>query len=221
MLINNFNFDFLAVFMNYPLDKMRFFIVLLSSILCYTGCTKKNDRTHYTIPDSLKSYCVFNKGSFWKYQLGSTSIYDSTSINLGPEYYTEDNDSHENGVLNDVVKIEFYSTLFREFYIDNTGLTVYQSNEEESAIWTVLLPGHKFINTSSEIFEYLEFLDSLTLNGNSYHKIIHSRYTIHTSVPDSLKYEFFIAKGVGLVIFKKEMNGTDSTWNLITYHVSQ
>jgi hypothetical protein len=203
-------------------NKVPTFIAILVITSALAGCTKNHERTHYTIADSLKSYTVFQMGSYWNYRLETAGSIDNTSVYRDPEYHTENFHPQEQGVLNDVIEIQFQSKNISKFFIEHIGLTLYdQYGGMGIAIMTGISPGHQYMTTSSEIYEYLEYLDTLTCNGKVFSKVIHSQYTNHTAIPNSLKFEYYFVKGVGLVIFKKHMNGTDSTWNLVSYYVNQ
>jgi hypothetical protein len=202
----------------------EFSLLILCALVIFsiTECSKKSERTHYTITDSIKPYCVFQQGSYWVYNLPYTKFTDTTIAYKPPDIYTENQNPNEELPLNDVISISFHSKIFREFYVDHEGLIVYDNyGGVEIPIITGFSVGQRFVTTSQEIYEYLEFLDTFSCNGNVFHNVIHTKFTHHTLPSETLKDEYYIGKGIGLIIYKKSFNGIDSIWSLTQYHINQ
>lgn len=204
--------------------RMRIKIILLTILIisCMTNCSKKNERTHYTINDSIKPYCVFQKGSYWVYKLPYSNSTDTTKVYRVDSYTANSNPNYDEGPLNDVISISIYSKIFREFSLDHDGQMIFdQFGNLGISILTPMSVGQRYITTSQDICEYLEFLDTLSCNGNLFQDVIHTRYSVYTGSNDTLRFEYYIGKGTGLVIYKKYFNGIDSTWSLIQFHTNQ
>ena len=203
---------------------MRIEIILLSAlvILSMTECSKRSERTHYTITDSIKPYCVFQEGSYWVYKLPYSKLTDTTIVYKPPYIYTENQNSKDDSPLNDVISISFHSKIFREFYLDHEGLIIYdQYGGLGIPIITGFSVGQRFVTSSQEIYEYLEFLETLSCNGNFFHDVIHTKLTHQTVPGETLSDEYYIGKAIGVIIYKKSVNGIDSIWSLTQCHINQ
>jgi hypothetical protein len=204
-------------------QKHLLFLLINAFLFCeITSCSKKQEKPHYLIPDSLKDYSVFQKGSYWIYKLSGSNSSDTTKVFSLVSYTENSNQNYDQGPLNDIIVIRFISNILSEFYINHYGLTIDDKEGWSGAsLITGLSPGQQTKTSNNLIYEYVEYLDTFSINGNSWYKVIHSKYSYQPNRINSWQLEYFICKNVGLVLYKKKMNGADSIWSLGSYHVVQ
>jgi hypothetical protein len=75
-------------------------------------------------------------------------------------------------------------------------------------------------------FKYtlVEHLDYVTMNGRTISNVYHTRFLWqHTyyEEPPFVGYDFYFARGIGLIKLKKLYSSTDTTWSLMNWHTVQ
>jgi hypothetical protein len=197
-------------------------VLLMSGV----GCKKKEPR-HYTISDELKQWYLYQRGSYWIYWNESTNILDSTYVEIDPAYST-----YHSTVSDDVVDTydhisnKYEGAFVQGFAIDPSEVSCHlnflNNSSAEYAYLTNVIEG-SYIDISGDRFEYVKHYDTLTFNGITFENV---RYTKCSrkyiqKISNSIVLHFYCAKNIGLIKFRFEYNGQDTTWSLLRFHVIQ
>jgi hypothetical protein len=211
--------------------KKPFFCLLLTVVL--TACTKAPyppdfvPGPAYNIPAEFKAWTIFNHGSWWVYKNERTGVTDTTTNRHGPFYHKE--------LCGNCPVIEYMW-----FYLNGTVVTMYdvQGGENENAILrirrengsavpaltnkTLTDPAHTDSSYGVQ-YQFVEQIDAMTLNGNILSNVYHTRFELQSYYgnPPFRSYEFYFARGIGLVMLKKIYTSTDTTWSLVDWHTEQ
>jgi hypothetical protein len=172
------------------------------------SCKKDKD---YPVPEEMKQYFVFQKGSYWIYKNDSTGELDSTYVN----YFTSLFDKNGYPGKNREVNQMYFSSKFLSEYLliygclDACGLTV-TTIADTSSTETITVgesltyldswqPNTTFsLNTSCAvgIFKY-DRIPNVTINNKVYQSIIYSNNTSFDTI--SYTREFYFAKNIGII----------------------
>jgi competence protein ComGC len=98
----------------------RYFLVLVSLIILIfvPGCNKKKEVIYYSIPNTLKKACLFQKNSYWVYRNDSTAEIDCTYLKSDLVYgsLTYNNNDHIDYII-DYIQMPLQSSLFRQYEV--------------------------------------------------------------------------------------------------------
>jgi hypothetical protein len=186
------------------------------------SCKKNSEPKHNTIPEEVKSYYLFQPGSYWIYHNTKTNYIDCTYINSPPEFYQTKfilDDGRTVYSITDHYNINFEGHIFHTCAIDpdvvsfgyfmayNAGIPMGEAR-------------HYYDNY---FFENLNFYDSLPLSNQYFFRV---KETKDSHLPDQgtpyiWAMSFLSAKNIGLIQTTLTISNNDSTWNLIRYHVVQ
>jgi hypothetical protein len=208
-----------AIKFSQTLMKRILLLCFLLPLLSITEC-KKDNRTHYTIPPESLPYYVFQKNSYWVYQKSNSNETDSTYVAVDPYYYTEGADPQNEMPWRDYIIITFKSNFIESFSISPDEAVLLETHDQGFEPMFFYPQIEYFITTSKNVFQILGSYDTLRINNHIFHNVYHTRYTKISSC-DSNKYDFFIAKNVGLVSFERRVCGTDILWTVLRWHVNQ
>jgi hypothetical protein len=193
--------------------------IVLILLFVISGCNKKPKVDHYTISDEIKQWYLFQKGSYWIYINDVTQKTDSTYINEIPEF-AETWAHPENGPIVDNYTIYFKDSFLLESSVSpfNIGLLSYHGSAGLAFVPSVGEGKMFFID--SGIYEYIHHYDSIFLNNQTFYDIRHTRSSGPTGM-DTLKFDYYFSKFIGLIKFGYSRGEKDTTWSLLRYHVVQ
>jgi len=190
----------------------------LIALCLFTNC--KKEPIHYTIPDELKQLSVFNKGSYWIYINEKTSVLDSTYVKTDPDFYTLGINDKDNSPLYDAVIVTVVSSFLHDYYTQFTSIIIDFKRSFGTAFEIDAKVGQKY-GSSHDIFELINYFDSISLNNQIYKSVFFTRNTIVHDLVDTIKYDFYLAKNIGLIRLEKKYLNADTTWSLVRYHLLQ
>jgi len=199
-----------------------------------TAC--KKETTHYTIPEGMKQYFAFKKGSWWKYLNDSTKLTDSTYL-TNVIYSTQGIYNDGNEFTTDIISLYFASKFLVHCEMHNgcektsTKFYLTLSDEVNNFDPVAFIDGMQpfsFHNTMcGNPFGELWFASypSVLMNDVVYNNVIHAilRYSyISGGRTDSVALKFYFAKNVGLLKYQHVLNDTvTESWSLKSYHTVQ
>ncbi|MCX6305627.1 MAG: hypothetical protein NT040_11725 [Bacteroidetes bacterium] len=184
-----------------------FGLYLIFLLLLFAGCRKKNEPTY--ISEKLKSFAVFQVGSYWIYKNEKTGNLDSIFISEVPHFFFNGNENIPPFVQE--CSMRYGGTIISGsvVYPENEEL-VFQNDHSGSCIqFYTPTPG------SNGSFSNISTFDSLEINNKYYHEVINTKNRFQFSNGDTLIYTFFIAKSVGIIKLNKKTNDSDTTWSLL------
>lgn len=201
-------------------------ICLLPFVLIF--CNDKERQIIY-IDQETKDYCDFKKGSWWVYKEEKTGMIDTVSVY-----------NYENKIVSieELSPVDFEQTRvftiwslyghdltmaspFIKIAADN-GININASVEEQypygisyPAIiyYTLDTIGSKIKIYSSDEIKYVNYKDSIELEGKTYYKV---KEFSTTAFSNKKQKSIFWAKYIGRIRFET-FDG--EIWNLINYHV--
>jgi len=209
-------------------------LLLILPVILFAGCRKQTTEQQqlgplYSIPDNIQQWTIYNQGSYWIYLNEKTQETDSVSVKHGPYY-------HKDLCYNCPVR-EYRWYYLRSsflFKIDIHGgpdgnATAYIVPNISSIVPALTEkslddPAHAD-TTIGYYYAYsvVERLDSLILNGNTIHDVLHTRLTYKQDCySDCVKtWDYYWVKNLGLVKITKTYANRDSTWSLVRFHPVQ
>ena len=209
--------------------KTAFLLLTCAILVSLGGCRKSSTpdlgpRRVLYIPDDFKAWSLFQPGSYWVYKNEKTGVADCTAFKHGP--YTWQ--ANYTNVPLDETYIWFYTRGNQVTRYDIKGgsqgnaTLKLQMNGSVSALAlnynTILNPGHGDTANSYSSYKFIERWDTLILNKHPFLNVLHTRY----SWPGYyVVYDFYWAKGVGLVRLQKSGTDTDTTWSLLRWKTVQ
>jgi len=182
----------------------------------------------YSIPDEFKAWTMFNPGSYWLYLNEKTQEIDCTSVKHGP-YYKE-----ELCYNCPVVQYMWYytkSSFLMKFDAvggkDGNATLTLTTNKGEGLALT-----QRTINAPEDsdstyygcyTYRFIAKTDTFSLNGNQFNNVYHTRleWTGCYAQTDHMTYDFFWARGIGLISLKKTYDNQDTTWSLVRWKAIQ
>jgi hypothetical protein len=188
-----------------------FFILIFFSF----GC--KKDQKHYYISATVKDLGFFQKQSYWIFKNENTQEMDCTYVFKDPIIWTENTDSKDEP-LEDQIFVYFNSSFLKSFQLRGEFLFGYMNNGSGCELYMGGIGIGQSLGTDSN-YTYIDNYDTLTVNGNTYHSVYHTRYT--AIITDTLTYEFYLVPHIGAIKISKKFAQTDTTYTLIRYNVIQ
>ncbi|MCX6248790.1 MAG: hypothetical protein NTW10_13780 [Bacteroidetes bacterium] len=189
-------------------------LLIITTIFAFFGHGCKKSDTYYPIQDPFRQWTDFKKGSYWIFLNEVTYKSDSNFIEYTPEDYyypSEKGEIHHEILLYDIWNL---GRITVRGELDNSFLMV--SGFHVAGIY---LDFKSTINISDDITNFCkvkERLDSMTINGNVIHDVIHTRDTMANIFKD-----FYFAKNVGIIKCSIKSTDMDTTWSLMRWHVIQ
>lgn len=183
----------------------------------------------YNIPAEFKAWTIFNPGSWWVYKNEKTNVIDTTKFTHGPFYNKE--------LCGNCPVIEYMWFYLKGPVVimydvqggknENASLRIMRENGSEILAFTNKTIADPSQSDSSEYsfkYQLVEQLDSWTMNGKTFSNIYHTKFSwLRTSYeePSYPGYDFYFARGIGLILLKKNYSSTDTTWSLVNWHTVQ
>lgn len=212
---------------------MKYTVLLLFICLTLSGCKKSSVHKDelgplYEIKSEIKTWTMFNSESYWIYRNEKTQAMDSIWHKHGPFFYQE--------LCYNCPVVEYMW-----FYAGGPILMRYdiEGGKDANSMVSIVLRngGHPLALIQRSIddplnadtagyqfnYEVIDRLDSMVLNGNLFTDIIHTRttwdYTYYNPVYTG--FDFYWAKGIGLIKITKNLENSDTAWSLIRWKVYQ
>jgi hypothetical protein len=207
----------------HPILVISLFMVLLMS------CKKEvepnpiilQDPGYLLSPECIK-WTMFRPGSYWVYLNEKTQSSDCTYYKHGLYYNKENfyNGIHEYNwfFVNSNMFIKFDLAGGDNGNVLTVGLPEFQdliALTQKSLVDSVTCDSVPGIYT----YTLVEKLPFFTLNGNSYTNVVHTKSRLQNS--DKYSYDFYWAKNIGIIYFKKNHDLHDTAWSLTRWHVNQ
>lgn len=178
-----------------------------------SGCRKKNDPTY--IPENVKSYTVFQVGSYWIFKNEVTGSIDSTYISEAPHYFF--NGDEYIPPYAEACAVRYGGAILSVSMVSPGGVDLWFLN----GTYCQCLQFYNDPPGANSNFTNIKTFDSLEVNNKYYHEVINTESRIRFANGDTLFYTFYIAKSVGIIKLDKRKNEFDTTWSLIRSHVVQ
>ncbi|MDF2438651.1 MAG: hypothetical protein K0Q95_3027 [Bacteroidota bacterium] len=196
--------------------------IIISIIIFFVSCKKEENKSrafeHTQVAPALYPY-LFKVGSYWIYRNSFTGNQDSIGVrtvnrftyNLGPSGPGEGSPGDE-----EYVKVTYYGSIYYEETFRTT--TIYRGPFEEgstpkSVSFFSGSPGSIWVNAT-----YEAVLDSLTVEGTTYHDVVKMRIQQDAYISNC---NFYYVKNIGII--RKELltnNIVTSTHDLIRYNTT-
>lgn len=219
---------------------MKFIILKITNLLLisitafvFSGCFSSSEGVpYYTISDEFAGYCLFEEGSWWYYQNDSTQITDTVKIDevditkrFNPEnidYNYEAVEMYTSSSDLDITKYELtagdyeatateMNSLFRIYFGDDTYQHVFSPQYD--------IGEDIILGDDIGVYTNVEVIENMSVNGNSYIDIWHTRRVV--SVSTNAEYNYWIAKNYGLIKFTIELGGVTSSFSLVSSDIIQ
>jgi hypothetical protein len=193
------------------------------------SCTKEKEpnpvivqNPNYLLSPECKQWTMFQPGSYWVYRNETMHTADCTFYKHGL-YYNKEN--YYNG-YHEYNWFYVNSKMFIQFSLaggeNGNALTVRLPKFQEM----VALTQKSLVDSVTResvpgIYTYtlVEKLPFYTLNGNHYTNVIHTRSRYQNS--DKYGYDFYWARNIGIIYFKKNYDLHDTAWSLTRWNVNQ
>lgn len=204
------------------MKKLTFGLALIGIFgLLFQSCKKEKPSTYY-IPVSLKQYAVFQPGSYWIYKNEVTGKSDSNYISQPPVFLFYQG-SPEYGLIEEEAMIYYHGAIFQSGSIRyNYYHLAFNSHSTNAAIYAGSYePGYKIHEASGATISNLAMLDTVAINGITYHGVFVTEWKEILVSKDTLRDVSYFVKGVGLVKIEQHLGGTDTTWTLLRSHTVQ
>ena len=209
----------------------KYHVFLLSIvILLLIGCKKDNEpvpviiqNPGYLISPECKAWTMFQPGTYWVYLNEKTQVSDCT-------YY-------KHGLYFNKTK---YSDGFHEynwFFVNSKVFTKFslQGGKSGNNLTVTLAsnPYYQIALTQKSLedsithdsvpglctYTLVEKIPSYSLDGNNFTNVIHTKSRYQNS--DVLFYEYYWARNIGIIYFRKGDLSSDTTWSLARWSVYQ
>jgi hypothetical protein len=197
-------------------------LLILANLLLFCSCTKKKETTTNYIPDNLKTYSIFQKGSYWQYKNEITGILDSTVIAKGPLLTYHQDEPYDYSPIVEECEIFYGGTFLKTAYVNPSfyqlGIDAYAFEAIQSYSFS---PGQIVILEPQTTLTYVSLKDSLKIYNHTFTDVLITKWQRITSQSDTFSCTSYFVKKIGLVKYIRQVNAADTTWNLINYHVIQ
>ena len=207
----------------------KFIRVIIYSLLIslfLISCKKNTTTIHYTIPDEMKQWYLYQNGSYWIYQNDKTPQIDCTYISKDPNiwqnpFYLDDGSI---GSITDYIGIGYNGNILVDSEI-TPGEVVISTRDAGSgniAFLSNILEGEKY-DLTGEVYKYIHHFDSLAINNHFIKDVRQTRFAfpMNISGTDSLALTFYFARHIGLIKIIQSKSNIDTTWSLVRYHIVQ
>ena len=205
-------------FLRKPTHGFFFFLLLLT----FFSCKKQKEVDTFYIPQFLKDYTFFNKGSYWIFKNEVTEELDSCYIISASNYFYHEG-GYDTDPLTEHEMIIFQSSFLLEMDADIDQVNMsFHSTGGYCLRASISPPIYNYGNNSK--YEYFGELDTLKLNEINFLKVVNTQYTMNGLgiLPyNSYVLTFYLAKSIGLIKYRQQMDNYDTTWSLIRYHIEQ
>lgn len=199
----------------------RWFLFSIAFAICLictlSSCKKKHE--YIDLPVELKELAVFKKGSYWIFSRNVGSLHDSCYMLVDPE--SGYNHLGEQGVYTHYEYIigYYHSSILEDFYISPNRNLMYTISDKTIDAFLYDVPVGEKIFLSSMTYELVNKYSDYQLKDTILSDVYHSSLRYVTNDGDSARFQFFIARYIGLVKLMKQIGQTDTTWSLERWRV--
>jgi hypothetical protein len=203
--------------------KLTFVLIFLISIGLFISSCKKEGK-HYYISEEFKSWCLFQRGSYWIYSNDSTMLLDSVFLTSDPLLIDVQSNQDKGSPTHQVIEMNLSSLLFKYCRIDATtnGDEIFWmsiSNNNPTALWAhypqYFIPTSNY--TTIEQYKTLAYDSTFIIGSNNFSNVVQTQYSLGTSD----KFVFYFAKHIGLIKVIFETPDSTVSWSLLRYHAIQ
>ncbi len=208
--------------MNFRKTIAQIIYSLLVSFLLIS-CNKKTEQVHFIIPDEMKQWYLYQKGSYWIFQNETNQHTDSTYINKDPEFWQERNGENADGSFSDLIDHIGYS--FNNSFLKGCDIISWECefypflDLGTYAFMSFINEGQKF-RGDGFLFEYIQHFDSISINNNIFKNVRRTKLSVRSN-GDTLAFTYYFARNIGLIKYIKSYTGIDSSWSLLRWHPVQ
>jgi hypothetical protein len=229
-------------------------LILMSALSVFAGCQYEYE-PYFAAPEpaiqlqDLTAYSYFKTGTYWIYKDSASGIEDSVYVFYDTvySYYHSGNSIVSAGNYNYYeCHAHSYTDTYNYYYKIDMG---YYGSNGVMGTWRIktkpgdyvgqtFLMNNYFKNgsksypyTSPGIVSYINYFDSINVNGNAFLNVVHFNDTKNASENLSTPFgsinpstDFYIAKNIGIVkkhVYDTIFNTINKTDNLIRYHIVQ
>lgn len=211
---------------------MKSNLFLFAALILLAACSKSTNGPEYVpgpdynVPAEFRAWTVFGPGSWWVYKNERTLVSDTTRLTHGPFYNREP--------CGNCPVVEYWWFYLKGpvavmFDIQggkdgNARLKILRNDHTEAMALTyktLIDPEGSEAKGISYRYEYVEKIGSLFLNGRTHKDVIHTRISwlpTYYADPPYMGYDFWFARGIGLIMMRKNYASTDTTWSLTDWH---
>jgi hypothetical protein len=189
------------------------------------GCKKSSSPTYYAVPDDLKQWYLYQKGSYWVYTNNQSSKIDCTFLSKDPKYWDEYFflDDKSVGAITQHIDSYYESPLFQICNIVHYQVNLATSYSYINYVYiNNIREGEQWKEDEYHTFEYIGFYDTIQIQDNIYNNVRETKYEFLTSnMQDTYSLTTFFAKNIGVIRITKKFGSVDTTWNILRYNVKQ
>jgi hypothetical protein len=207
--------------------KSRHLLFIFLVILVLVSCKGKEDLPNYYVDAEILRYCWFPEGSYWIYQLDSSStVFDSVYLSNGTRRLIE-------AESNDYFFESYAYTLNVSGQSRRQAISALPLDPSGESILSELVESYS--NSSVKQYDYLLFEysgggetlgihpspfkthhDSISIEGTTYFDAL--QVSVNPAQAADWTYDIIWVKDIGIA--RRSMrDGT--TWNLIRYHINR
>ncbi len=210
---------------------MKTYLILMISfiVILITACKKGEEpqpvieqNPNWLLSPECKAWTMFQPGSYWVYLNETAHVADCTYYKHGL-YYNKEN--YTDGIHE-----------YNWFFVNSRNFTKFSLAGGINGN-TLTVTGPKFqrlialtqrslsdsVNHDSvpDIYTYtlVEKFPSISLNGHDFTNVIHTKCNYQNT--NLYVYDFYWARNIGIIYFKKSYNYQDTIWSLTRWHANQ
>lgn len=224
--------------MNKHTTNLVILFFLAAVTIAFSGCNGvfNSSVPHYTLSQTMKDYCYFNKGSVWVYQNDTTGVTDSLAvgdINSYIAFHAADNKS-SSAFNYDVVEMIYTgnqlkigsSSMYAGPPEANGQGGLYRIFYNDSSFLLAFAPGYKIGDSQllggyEGVFTNIDSTVTLSFNGFNFSDVYHTQEKVALTEGDTTQYEFYFAPHYGLVRWTKTHQNTTQSYSLKSADLKQ
>ncbi|MDP4281720.1 MAG: hypothetical protein Q8867_06165 [Bacteroidota bacterium] len=201
----------------------KYIITIIVIILGFNISCKKEKSYTYYISQELKTYAVFQPGSYWVYKNELTGVLDSSYINIPPGYTYTHLGEHLSDPIWESCNTLYCGNFIYSSYVDQDKYAIdFYSWGSTCLMSNKFKPGFLYEIQSNMYFKDVDEIDSLVINNNKYYHVLNTQYLSKSIFDgDSIIYSYYLVKSLGLIKISKKVHNIDTSWSLLRYHVVQ
>jgi hypothetical protein len=198
-----------------------FSIAIFLLVFFFSGCKKNDSYTTYDIPPLLKEYMSFKEGSYWIYKNEVTGTLDSCYVTGMVDFFFFDPgvkaDPH-----NETIRIVFKSSFLQSCEVVTDHADLAFTSQGGTCLHASLLPATYFYDPSNAYYCF-GLTDSVIVNNHEFFNVVSTQYSEKAFgiYNDTIILQFQLAKSIGLIKYRQQLDSFDTTWSLLRYHVVQ
>jgi hypothetical protein len=192
--------------------------------LCWS--CRKQQQSFY-VSDEFKQWTLFKSGTIWIYKNEMTNQSDTAYVNADAISNSGgDLNLRPDEVFNEHIQLSIQSHFLYTFDLNASSpgkdylIIPNKYGYGSYALRLNLGIGHPS-NTASEGFYLVESFPKLILNNNEFNNVLHTRSYKYYETHDTLIFDYYFAKNIGLIKHSRRFKSTDTTWSLMKWHTNQ